>query len=100
MGGNIPGRNFLGRNFPRENFQGGVWWVGIFQVEIFPGGIFLEPFKGKLQDCNFIKNRLQRRYFPLNIAKFLKTPIMKNICSVSSYLCIDSLLSSDNLLTG
>ena len=28
---------------------------------------------------NFIKKRLQRRYFPVNITKFLRTPILKNI---------------------
>ena len=33
-----------------------------------------------LQLCNFIKTRLQHRCFPVNIAKFLKTPILKNIC--------------------
>ena len=33
-----------------------------------------------LEACNFIEKRLQLRCFPLNIAKFLKTPIMKNIC--------------------
>ena len=30
--------------------------------------------------CNFVKKRLQHRYFSVNIAKFLKTPILKNIC--------------------
>ena len=30
--------------------------------------------------CNFIKKRLQHRCFPINIAKFLRTPILKNIC--------------------
>ena len=30
-------------------------------------------FTGKFQDCNFIKNRLQRRCFPLNISKFLRS---------------------------
>ena len=30
-------------------------------------------FTGKLQACNFIKNRLQHECFPLNIAKFLRT---------------------------
>ena len=72
------------------------------------GGVFLKKaapkkfpiFTEKLQACNFIKNRLQHKRFRLNIAKFLRTPISKNICSVSSYFCIDSLLSSDNLLTG
>ena len=28
---------------------------------------------------NFIKKRLQRRYCPVNISKFLRTPILKNI---------------------
>ena len=31
-----------------------------------------------LQAWNFIKKRLQRRWFPVNIAKFLRTPILKN----------------------
>ena len=29
---------------------------------------------------NFIKNRLQHRCFPVKFAKFLRTPILKNIC--------------------
>ena len=33
-----------------------------------------------LQVCNFIKKRLQHRYFPVIIAKFLRIPILKNIC--------------------
>ena len=37
-------------------------------------------FTAKLQTWNFIKKRLQHRCFPLNIAKFLSTPILKNIC--------------------
>ena len=32
-----------------------------------------------LKACNFIKKRLQRRRFPANIAKFLRTAILKNI---------------------
>ena len=28
----------------------------------------------------FIKKRLQHRCFPVSIAKFLRTPILKNIC--------------------
>ena len=32
-----------------------------------------------LQACNFIKKRLQHRCFPVNIAKFLRTPILMNI---------------------
>ena len=33
-----------------------------------------------LQACNFIKNGLQYRCFPVNFAKFLRTPTFKNIC--------------------
>ena len=29
--------------------------------------------------CNFIKKTLQHRCFPMNIAKFLRTPILRNI---------------------
>ena len=32
-----------------------------------------------LKACNFIKERLQDRCFPMNIANFLRTPILKNI---------------------
>ena len=32
------------------------------------------------QTCNFIKKRLQHRCFPMKLAKFLRTPILKNIC--------------------
>ena len=33
-----------------------------------------------LQACNFLEKRLQQRYFPEKYAKFLRTPILKNIC--------------------
>ena len=32
-----------------------------------------------LKACNFIKKRLKGRCFPVNIAKFLRAPILKNI---------------------
>ena len=32
-----------------------------------------------LQFCNFIKKRLQHWCFPVNIAKFLRTHVLKNI---------------------
>ena len=34
----------------------------------------------KLKPWNFIKKRLQHRCFPVNIATYLKTPILKNTC--------------------
>ena len=34
----------------------------------------------KLQAFNLIKKRLQHRCFPVNVANFLRTPILKNIC--------------------
>ena len=42
----------------------------------------MEPIFNKvadLQACNFIKKRLQRRCFPENTAKILRTHILKNI---------------------
>ena len=33
-----------------------------------------------LQACNFIKKILQHWSFPMKFAKFLRTPILKNIC--------------------
>ena len=36
--------------------------------------------KTRAHACNFIKNRLQHRLFPVNKATFLRTPILKNIC--------------------
>ena len=36
--------------------------------------------KNTFRPATFIKERLQHRYFPVNIAKFLRTPILKNIC--------------------
>ena len=35
-----------------------------------------------LQGCSYIKKRLQRRCFLTNIEKFLRTPILKNICEL------------------
>ena len=37
-------------------------------------------FWTKLQACNFLKKRLQHRYFPVNVVKFSRTPILKYIC--------------------
>ena len=37
--------------------------------------------------CNFIKKRLQHRCFPVNVAKFLRTDILKNICE-RLFLCL------------
>ena len=33
-----------------------------------------------LKTRNFIKKRFQNKCFPVNISKFLRTPILKNIC--------------------
>ena len=66
-------------------------------------------FTGKLEACNFIKNRLQHRCLPLNNAKFLrrtsasgcfwffKTTTEPRWAAAS---VLTHFLSSDNLLTG
>ena len=33
-----------------------------------------------LESWNFTKKRFQHRFFPVNIAKFLRTPALENIC--------------------
>ena len=40
-----------------------------------------------LKACNFIQKRLQHKCFPVNIAKVLKTPILKNICKQLLLTC-------------
>ena len=40
----------------------------------------MESLFNKISDIDFIKKRLQHRCFPVNIAKFLRTPSLKNIC--------------------
>ena len=41
-------------------------------------GLFFNKVAGH-QSCNFIKKRLQHRYFLVNIRKFIRRPILKNI---------------------
>ena len=40
----------------------------------------MEFLFNKFEVLDFIKRRLQLSCFPLNIAKFLRTPFLKNIC--------------------
>ena len=46
------------------------------------------------QPSNFIKDRFQHRCFPVNIAKFLKTPTLKNICE--RLLLLIAIFSQEN----
>ena len=43
-------------------------------------GVFFLNRNVSLQSWNFMKERLQHSFFPVNIAKFLKTPILEIIC--------------------
>ena len=45
-----------------------MWWSLLFKKV------------ADLQASNFVKKRLLHRFFPVSIAKFLKTPILKNNC--------------------
>ena len=56
-------------------------------------GVFLYKIAG-LKACNFIKKRLQHRYFSVNIAKFLRITILKNICE---RLLLDSARQNSSL---
>ena len=57
-------------------------------------------FTGELQAYNFIKNTLQHRCFPLNIAKFLRTSSTLSTSHWADASVLTLLSSSDNLLTG
>ena len=51
--------------------------------DIFTGKHLFCSFFNKvagLRPVSVLKKRLQHRYFPVNIAKFLRTPILRNIC--------------------
>ena len=41
----------------------------------------------ELQTCNFIRKRPKNRCFPVNIAKFLKLPLLKSICKQLLFGC-------------
>ena len=45
-----------------------------------PPEVFYTKAANFLQACNFIKKRLEHSCFPVNIAKMLRTAILKNIC--------------------
>ena len=40
----------------------------------------MESLVNNVQACNFIEKILQHWCFPMKFAKFLRTPILKNIC--------------------
>ena len=48
----------------------------IFTGKHLSWSVFFNKVAG-LQTCNFIKKRLERRCFPKNVAKFLRTSILK-----------------------
>ena len=50
----------------------------IFTEKHLHSGLFLNKNVG-LQSWNFIKKRLQHRFFPANIAKFSRIPVLENI---------------------
>ena len=54
------------KNF--ANFAGKHLWWSLFLT------------KSQTQGCNFIKKRLQHRWFPVKFVEFSRTPIFKNIC--------------------
>ena len=61
-----------------------------------------------LQACNFIKKRLQHRFFLVKFAKLLRTPILKSVCKrrlleLDLYNCWSqeiSLIVCDEISTG
>ena len=60
----------------REYFTSSYQRCSIKEAVLIMFAIFTEK---RLQACNFIKKRLQHRYFPVSIANFLRTSILNNI---------------------
>ena len=56
-------------------------YFGIFTGKHLCWSLILIKLRAcKFKACTFIKKRLQHSCSPVNISKFLKTPILKNIC--------------------
>ena len=53
--------------------------------------LFLKNVAG-LKACNLLKKIPQHRCFPLNIAKFLRLPILENICEGLLFYCFNGSL--------
>ena len=51
----------------------------IFTEKNLRWSLFLNK-NADLSSWNFIKKRLQHRFFTVNIAKFLRAPVLENIC--------------------
>ena len=60
----------------RCSFKESFLKISQYSKESTCAGVFFNEAAG-LQACNFIKKRLQHTYFPVNIAKFLKTPFLQ-----------------------
>ena len=64
----------------RVNILGSFFHIKVsFMANIEGCPKFIEYALAGLEACNFIKERIQRRRFLVNIAKFLRTPILKNV---------------------
>ena len=59
--------------------------------------VFFNKVAG-LKICNFIEKKLQHRHFPAKLAKFLRVPILKNICEWLLLSVILSILRLENIL--
>ena len=64
----------------------------IFTEKHLRSSLFLSKNVG-LQSWNFIKKRLQHRFFLRNIAKFFRTTVLENICEG----CLNAFLQKQNM---
>ena len=66
--------------------------VSINNKNSVPNRYILENLQEKNKTENVvIQKRFQHRCFPVNIAKFLRTPILKNICEWLLLVILESL---------
>ena len=75
----------IGHSFMKKSYTAKIFWKILLQnVSNIPRKApMLESLFNKvsgLQAWSFIRKRLQHRCFHVNIAKYLRTPILMNIC--------------------
>ena len=85
-----PTMNYFKGKQPWKQFTKKEHWESLIgRVSLFTEAVVRRCYNFR----NFIKKRLQHMCFPVNIAKFLRTPILKNICKrLLLHLAMDDII--------
>ena len=77
---------YCGRTVRSSHWRSSVKKTVLKNFEISTGNTCVGVSFSK--SCNYIKKRSRHRCFPVNIAKFLRLPIFKNICEKGCFLTV------------